>query len=112
MLLMGKSTISTGPFSIAMLNYQRVNGFSSMLLSKSLDSHPFCSHPCSLSEIPFELVHKPALTGNGKFIPPNRKMLIFCCDFGGCIFHSGKCRKITPRRVGEDVCSPKDRTGV
>ena len=24
MLLMGKSTISTGPFSIAMLNYQRV----------------------------------------------------------------------------------------
>ena len=25
MLLMGKSTISTGPFSIAMLNYQRVS---------------------------------------------------------------------------------------
>ena len=27
MLLMGKSTISTGPFSIAMLNYQRVDDF-------------------------------------------------------------------------------------
>ena len=40
-------------------------------------------HPRSI-----ELVHKPALTGNGKFIPPNKKMVIFCCDDWGCIFHS------------------------
>ena len=35
MLLMGKLTISTGPFSIAMLNYQRVavrHGFSMALI--------------------------------------------------------------------------------
>ena len=30
MLLMGKSTISTGPFAIAMLNYQRVTQFKTM----------------------------------------------------------------------------------
>ena len=39
-LLMGKSTISTGPFSIAMLNYQRVTKGLSIQLVQSLGNSP------------------------------------------------------------------------
>jgi hypothetical protein len=41
MLLMGKSTISTGPFSIAMLVYQRVSSMEFLSLSLS----PFSLYP-------------------------------------------------------------------
>jgi len=46
--LMGKSPISTGSFSIAMLNYQRVNLFSMMVKSPLIPIYMWFSHIFSL----------------------------------------------------------------
>ena len=64
MLLMGKSTISTGPFSIAMLVHQRVNiiNHHSSSISQIIFSHPSatCNNFFSGRLVPFMPLYFPS----------------------------------------------------